>query len=94
MEADEEQKEKEKKEKKEKELLVRLRRVVGYFHRASTAKEALINAQVAIGIPKSRCVSVIQDVCTRWGSALSMIDRYLQLHGFVSAVLLNAKKKV
>lgn len=65
-------------------LLARLRRIVSFFHRSTTATAILKDKQTLMNVPEHR---LIMDVSTRWNSALAMISRFLEQQSAVYAAL-------
>ena len=65
-------------------LLARVRKIVGYFHRSTTAAALLKNKISLLGLSQ---LKLIQDVPTRWNSAADMLERYLQLQPAIFATL-------
>ncbi|XP_073721603.1 E3 SUMO-protein ligase ZBED1-like [Misgurnus anguillicaudatus] len=56
-------------------LLGKIRKIVTFFHRSTTAAYVLERKQVALDLPK-HCL--IHDVSTRWNSSYEMVERYLE----------------
>ncbi|XP_060557870.1 E3 SUMO-protein ligase ZBED1-like [Ruditapes philippinarum] len=67
-------------------LLGRIRRVVSYFHRSTTAAAILRDKIKLLGL---RQVKLIQDVCTRWNSAVDMVERFLELQPAIYTALMS-----
>ena len=67
-------------------LLARVRKVVGYFHRSTTAAALLKNKIKLLGLSQ---LKLIQDVPTRWNSAADMLERYLLLQPAIYATLVG-----
>lgn len=67
-------------------LLGHIRRIVSYFHRSTTAAAALKECSTVVGV---RSVKLIQDVSTRWNSAVDMLERFLELQPAVYAALMS-----
>ena len=65
-------------------LLGRVRRIVAFFHRSSTAAALLTEKQKLLQIPQHK---LIMDVVTRWNSSYEMLERYLEQQAPVLAVL-------
>ena len=68
-------------------LMGRVRRVVTYFHKSSTANHKLQLKQVLLNLPNHK---LIMEVKTRWNSAFDMLERYLEQQPAIMAVLLSA----
>ena len=56
-------------------LLGRIRRIVTFFHKSTTATIVLASKQLMLGIPQHKLVN---DVPTRWNSSYDMIERFLE----------------
>lgn len=67
-------------------ILAKIRRIVGFFHRSSVAASLLKTNASNLDIPAKK---LIIDVSTRWNSAFDMLERYLQMHVAVFATLLS-----
>ncbi|XP_045202544.1 uncharacterized protein LOC123556020 [Mercenaria mercenaria] len=65
-------------------LLARMRRVVSYFHRITTAATILKDKQTLLQLPDNKLTI---DVSTRWNSALDMISRFLEQQPAIYAAL-------
>ena len=65
-------------------LLGRIRKVVGFFHRSTTAAAVLKSKQVQLDLPQHK---LVQDVQTRWNSSYDMIKRYLEQEPAIHAAL-------
>ena len=67
-------------------LLGRIRRVVSYFHRSTSAAAVLKDKIKLLGL---RQIKLIHDVCTRWNAAVDMLERFLELQPAVYAALMS-----
>lgn len=67
-------------------VLGRVRRITGYFHRSTTACEALKVSQKALGLEDHKLQI---NVATRWNSAYEMVDRFLEQQPAICAALAN-----
>lgn len=67
-------------------ILARVRRIVGFFHRSTTAAALLQLKATSLGIPNHK---LIIDVPTRWNSAYDMLERYLEMQVAVVASLMS-----
>lgn len=65
-------------------LLGRVRRVVTFFHRSTTAAAILKSKQDMLQLPPHK---LVQDVITRWNSSYDMITRYLEQQAAVYSAL-------
>ena len=65
-------------------VLGRVRRIVGFFNRSSTAAHLFRENQKKQDLPKHK---LIQDVCTRWNSSYDMLQRFLEQQPAVYAAL-------
>ncbi|KAK7934311.1 hypothetical protein WMY93_005207 [Mugilogobius chulae] len=72
-------------------LLGKVRKIVTFFHRSTTAAHILQSKQEMLNVPKHK---LIQDVPTRWNSSYDMLERYLEQQAAVySALTEKALKK-
>ncbi|XP_052227776.1 E3 SUMO-protein ligase ZBED1-like [Dreissena polymorpha] len=67
-------------------ILGRVRKLVGYFHRSTTAAAVLSAKTNLLGVKNLKLTC---DVPTRWNSAADMLERYLKLQPAVYATLLS-----
>lgn len=67
-------------------ILARVRRVVSFFHRSTTAAALLKVKTQQLGLKN---LKLIQDVSTRWNSAADMLARYIELQPAVYAALVD-----
>ncbi|XP_041361015.1 E3 SUMO-protein ligase ZBED1-like [Gigantopelta aegis] len=65
-------------------ILARVRRVVSFFHRSTTAAALLKEKTKQQGLKN---VKLLQDVPTRWNSACDMLERFLELQPAFYAAL-------
>lgn len=70
-------------------LLGRVRRVVTYFHKSTSAASCLKLMQLRLGKPQHK---LLMDVPTRWNSSFDMCSRYLEQQAPVYAALVEMKK--
>ncbi|KAF0038023.1 hypothetical protein F2P81_010897 [Scophthalmus maximus] len=67
-------------------LLARVRRIVTFFHRSTTANHILKEKQKLLQLPVHK---LTVDAGTRWNSALDMLERFLEQQSAISATLLS-----
>ncbi|XP_071088919.1 E3 SUMO-protein ligase ZBED1-like [Haliotis cracherodii] len=65
-------------------LLARMRRMVSFFHRSTTAAAVLKQKQKQLNLPNHK---LINDCPTRWNSAVEMTERYLEQQPAVIAAM-------
>ena len=65
-------------------VLGRVRAVVGFFHRSSTASAILRKTLTQLELPE---LKPVMDVVTRWNSTYEMLKRYLKLRPGICAAL-------
>ena len=68
----------------------RIRRIVSFFHKSSTATAIMESKQDLLELPKHK---LIQDVSTRWNSTYDMFSRYIKQQPAVFATLLSKDVK-
>ena len=68
----------------------RIRRVVTFFHKSTTASAILESKQLLLDLPKHK---LIQDVATRWNSTYDMFTRYIEQQPAIFATLLSKDVK-
>ncbi|KAM3858869.1 E3 SUMO-protein ligase ZBED1-like [Diretmus argenteus] len=71
-------------------LLGRIRKVVLYFHRSTTAAHVLKTKQAMLQLPNHK---LIPDVTTRWNSTYDMVERYLEQQAAVYSALTDKTLK-
>lgn len=71
-------------------LLGRVRKVVTFFHRSTTAAAVLKEKQVMLQLPLHK---LVQDVATRWNSSHDMLERYLEQQAAVFSALTDKSVK-
>lgn len=71
-------------------LLGRIRKVVSFFHRSTTATAVLKSKQQLLSLPIHK---LVQDVQTRWNSSYEMIQRYLEQEPAIHAALSSPEIK-
>ncbi|KAI4799986.1 hypothetical protein KUCAC02_016524, partial [Chaenocephalus aceratus] len=70
------------------ELLVKMRKVVTYFHKCPKATEALREMQIQLHLPHHK---LVHDVSTRWKSSLDMLERFWEQQPAVLNTLMSNK---
>ncbi|KAL2079757.1 hypothetical protein ACEWY4_011180 [Coilia grayii] len=68
-------------------LLGRVRRIVTFFHRSTSASRTLEQKQKLLQLPQHK---LVVDVITRWNSSLDMLERFLEQQPAISAALLSS----
>nr|XP_057921458.1 zinc finger BED domain-containing protein 4 [Doryrhamphus excisus] len=71
-------------------VLGKVRRIVSFFHRSTTAAHLLESKQEMLNTPKH---DLIHDVTTRWNSSYDMLERYLEQHTAAYAALTDRSLK-
>ncbi|KAI4789137.1 hypothetical protein KUCAC02_035424 [Chaenocephalus aceratus] len=69
-------------------LLGRVRRIVNFFRRSTTANHMLKEKQRLLQLPEHKLMT---DVVTRWNSAHDMLDRFLEQQPAICAALLSSE---
>ncbi|KAF1384189.1 hypothetical protein PFLUV_G00139740 [Perca fluviatilis] len=69
-------------------LLGRVRKVVAFFHRSTTATAVLAAKQNMLEIASHK---LIMDVVTRWNSSMDMLERYREQQSAITAALLSTE---
>lgn len=72
------------------ELVVKMRKVVTFFHRSPRATEILREIQTQLHLPNHK---LVHDVSTRWNSTLDMLERFWEQQPAVLNALLSRKLK-
>ncbi|KAK6169740.1 hypothetical protein SNE40_020731 [Patella caerulea] len=67
-------------------VLSKIRKVVTYFHKSTSATELLRSKQTLLGLPGHK---LIKDVTTRWNSTYDMVERYVEQQPAIQATLLS-----
>lgn len=70
-------------------LLVKVRKIVTFFHKSTTAAHILESKQEMLNIPKH---ALIHDVLTRWKSSYDMLERYLEQQAATVYIQQSLKK--
>ncbi|XP_033742748.1 zinc finger BED domain-containing protein 1-like [Pecten maximus] len=71
-------------------LLAKIRKIVGFFHRSTVAAARLQTQATNLNLPNHKLVI---DVPTRWNSAFDMLERYLEMQVAVVATLMSLANK-
>lgn len=66
------------------DMVHRIRKIVGYFHRSGKATEELHRIQSSLNLPQHK---LIQDVETRWNSTYYMLKRFIEQRPAISQYL-------
>ncbi|KAL4121224.1 hypothetical protein QTP88_013780 [Uroleucon formosanum] len=72
-----------------KELINKLRKIVGYITRISSAQSELEKEQVKYGEPQNK---LVQDCVTRWNSTCNMIESVIKHRYSINSVISKNKK--
>ncbi|KAL4132283.1 hypothetical protein QTP88_009470 [Uroleucon formosanum] len=72
-----------------KELINKIRKIVGYFNRSSSAQSELEKEQVKYGEPQNK---LVQDCVTRWNSTCHMIESVIKHRYLINSVISKNKK--
>lgn len=72
------------------ELLVKVRKLVTFFHKSPKATEILREMQTQLHLPNHK---LIHNVSTRWNSSLEMLERFWEQQPAVLNTLLSRKIK-
>lgn len=67
-------------------LSAKVRQIVSFFHRSSTATCTLKEKQQILGLPLHK---LKQDVCTRWNSSVEILERFLEQQTAILATLMS-----
>ena len=67
-------------------LLGKMRKVVAFFHRSTTATHALKTKQEMLQLPVHK---LIHDVPTRWNTTYDMLERYLEQQASIYSALMD-----
>ena len=71
-------------------LLGRIRRIVSFFHKSTTAMAVLKSKQSLLELPQHKLINV---VLTRWNSSHDMVQRFLEQQAAIEAFLLTKDVK-
>lgn len=71
-------------------VLGRVRKVVTFFHKSTTAAAVLCDKQKMLQLPSHK---LVQDVTTRWNSSHDMLEQYLEQQAVVFAFTDGSVKK-
>ncbi|KAI4786636.1 hypothetical protein KUCAC02_035579 [Chaenocephalus aceratus] len=69
-------------------LLGRVRRIVNFFRRSTTANHMLKEKRRLLHLPEHKLMT---DVVTRWNSAHDMLERFLEQQPAICAALLSSE---
>ncbi|XP_050065221.1 E3 SUMO-protein ligase ZBED1-like [Aphis gossypii] len=72
-----------------KELINKIRKIVGYFNRSSSAQSELEKEQVKYRKPQNK---LVQDCVTRWNSTCNMIESVIKHRYSINSVISKNKK--
>ena len=71
-------------------LLGKVRRVVTFFHKSTTAAEFFTQKQAMLNIPQHK---LIHDVTTRWNTAHDMLERYVEQQPAIFSAMVDKSVK-
>ena len=71
-------------------LLGKVRRVVAFFHKSTTAAEVLTQKQAMLNVPQHK---LIHDVTTRWNTAHDMLERYVEQQPAIFSAMVDKSVK-
>ncbi|XP_051814750.1 E3 SUMO-protein ligase ZBED1-like [Acanthochromis polyacanthus] len=71
-------------------ILGKVRRIVAFFHRSTTAAAVLDTKQKQLLLPNHK---LVMDVVTRWNSSYEMLERYIEQKAAVYAALTDESVK-
>ncbi len=72
------------------QLLGRVKKVVSFFHRSTTATAVLQDKQAILQLPTHK---LVQNVPTRWNSSHDMLERFLEQQAAVLPALTDKSVK-
>ncbi|XP_051810339.1 E3 SUMO-protein ligase ZBED1-like [Acanthochromis polyacanthus] len=71
-------------------LLVKVRRVVSFFHKSTTANSVLTEKQKSLSLKE---LMLVHDVSTRWNSRHDMLERYMEQQPAIYSALMDQRVK-
>ena len=71
-------------------LLGKVRKIVAFFHKSTTAAQVLTNKQHMLNIPEHK---LIHDVGTRWNTAHDMLERYVEQQPAIFSAMVDKAVK-